>query len=369
LSAASSSWAFWCCEHWSVRAALAARTHSAGCARHGVSRGMRERSTGLSGLPGADVSVIFILQTADFHLGQPAVVLPTGIRLTSAGAIFGAGADHSADRLSARFPADLRNAATCSARARTIRARCGDALSRPHARAGGPGATDLHRTKMRLVEVVQSLGDAVMSDEIRKRISQASQSLVPRDPAPTGRVDLTKGADLIAKTRAALEPPSPPVAPANMPAPPNRVEQVRLAGTCGATGRSFIAIAERRNAELWLIGSELPRNGRGGGDPPALLSGSYRIEMTESWHCPICRSRASQEIWVCECNRFRGALHCGGTSGRASYCACGRFEERGFIETDWFQLRGTSMAAQRGAPRAGTQHGRSHKQVTHERNK
>ena len=126
-------------------------------------------------------------------------------------------------------------------------------------------------------------------------------------------------------------------------APAPRVEKVRLQMTCSATGRSFVAIAERRGDELLRVGNEVPQPGRGGSAPAEMLSGAYHVANADSWACPLCGSRDTG--WSCDCAQSPDALHCGGQRGRRRYCACGRLEDRHFVEVESIQVRGQSIAA------------------------
>lgn len=187
-----------------------------------------------------------------------------------------------------------------------------------------------------------------MSDDALRRARQALAAVDARRTQPaapdSGKVD-----DLLARARAAAasgrEAPKPSPPPAQ-PAPAPSVEKVRLQMTCGATGRSFIAIAERRGDQLLCVGNEAPQAGHGRPAPAELLSGAYHITIADGWTCPQCGSHDSW--WSCTCAEFPNALHCGGTHGRTRYCACGRREERFFGYAEHVQVRGQSIAATSG---------------------
>ena len=177
--------------------------------------------------------------------------------------------------------------------------------------------------------------------------------------APPAVIDRSKGDALLARARASVEskpqtrpdiPAEPP--PVSAPAPAvsaPRAERVRLQMSCGATGRPFTALAERRNDELWLVAHELPGPGRGTGSAPERLSGSYRIGQAPAWACPHCGSR--EGTWTCMCTMMPDTLHCGGRRGRMQYCACGRLEERDLVLVETIEVRGQSMGA---ATRSGS---------------
>jgi hypothetical protein len=183
-----------------------------------------------------------------------------------------------------------------------------------------------------------------MSDDPLKRARQMLQG-ANLQSSPPAVADRSKVDDLLARARAAVgheadlhgkvQTASPPVPGA---------EKVRLEMTCAATGRSFIAIAERRGAELRLIDHELPKPGHrpgGGCGPPERLSGEYSIGYAAGWACPLCRSR--ERGWSCDCRERPDSFHCGGRQGRRTYCACGRLEARGFIEVESIAVRGESV--------------------------
>jgi len=194
-----------------------------------------------------------------------------------------------------------------------------------------------------------------MTDNPLDRARQALQ-ISGAGNAPPVVIDRSKGDALLARARAAAESkpqsrtetpqPSPPPA-ASTP----RVERVRVQMSCGATGRPFVAIAERRGNALLLVDHELARPGGGGGTgaPPVRLSGSYHVDRGKGWACPHCGSR--EDAWSCGCSAMPDSLHCGGKRGRMRYCACGRLEERELVEVETIEVRGQSIAA---TARSGT---------------
>lgn len=148
--------------------------------------------------------------------------------------------------------------------------------------------------------------------------------------------------------------------------PVKRIEQVKIPVTCSARGSTYIVIAERRGDALRFVGHEMP--GSSGGTAarmPSLLAGQYRVEAS-GWRCPVCADGSG--VWVCNCERMDGAIHCCGTSGGRSHCACGRFEEHEFVSVDTAAVRGTSIAAKPAARGAGSSflNQPKLKQVTHE---
>jgi hypothetical protein len=190
-----------------------------------------------------------------------------------------------------------------------------------------------------------------MSDDVLKRARQALANVGRTDPAA---LDHSKASDLVARARAAVAPqPDVPLPVRPTPAPMPCIERVRLQMTCGATGREFIAIAERRGEQLMLVENEVAQRGRGGNAAPAeLLSGSYNIGHGPGWACPLCKSNAPG--WTCNCETRSEAFHCGGSRGRRRYCACGRFEDRHLVPVDRIQVRGQSVGSTSGSsPRSG----------------
>lgn len=134
------------------------------------------------------------------------------------------------------------------------------------------------------------------------------------------------------------------------------VERVLLDMTCSATGRSYATIAERDGTKLLFIGT-MPSTRRGDGDAPQPLSGSYTdFELAPSWICPECRTTGpSSAIWLCHCAERNGAVHCGSTGNRASFCACGRYEQRRLILKESLVVSGASfgVASQKPLPGSG----------------
>ena len=204
--------------------------------------------------------------------------------------------------------------------------------------------------------------------------------LVPRAPRaigdaqPPARQSLVgtftpvKGAELLARAQAALEAPPKQALIAAAPSPPpvTRAERVKLPMHCSARGVPYVVIAERRGDELRFVDHERPPPGPGGAARlPGRLSGQYRIEA-KGWACPLCAS--AEAVWLCECERMNGAMHCHGTSGGRFHCACGRFEEREFVNVKTVEVRGASVAATPDAGRSGSSREQPQlKQVPYER--
>lgn len=200
-----------------------------------------------------------------------------------------------------------------------------------------------------------------MSDDPLKRARQMLQGTnLPRSPPAVA--DRSKVDDLLARARAAVgheaAEPRGKVQTASSPVP--STEKVRLEMTCAATGRSFIAIAERRGAQLQLIDHELPKPGHrpGGGGPAERLSGEYSIRYAAGWACPLCRSREGG--WSCNCQERPDLFHCGGRQGRRTYCACGRLETRGFIDVESIAVRGESAGRRASAAASPSLSSRGH---------
>jgi hypothetical protein len=134
--------------------------------------------------------------------------------------------------------------------------------------------------------------------------------------------------------------------------------KIRVPMTCSVTGEPWVALIEIRNGVAWFVGSEMsqPRFGDRAERVPPLL-GRYRFEAIEGWACPHCRTRTNPALQVAlfwQCNRcsgrFAGAMHCAGSCGKASHCACGECFEREFVPTEFFDVRGEASAAARGNP-------------------
>jgi hypothetical protein len=192
-----------------------------------------------------------------------------------------------------------------------------------------------------LVAAEQSVVHLAMSDDALKRARQALATVNGQRTQPA-TLDPAKVDDLLTRARAAANTSKAAPPPVQQAAAP-RVEKVRLQMTCSATGRSFVAIAERRGDELLRVGNEAPQPGRGGSAPAEMLSGAYHVANADSWACPHCSSRDAS--WSCDCAQSPDALHCGGKRGRRRYCACGRLEDRHFVEVESIQVRGQSIAA------------------------
>jgi hypothetical protein len=194
-----------------------------------------------------------------------------------------------------------------------------------------------------------------MSNDPSKRPGQALRSVGRQQTQPAVAGEPQSG-PLVERLRAAAsnraEPAVPP--PPRAAVPPS-IEQVRAPMTCGATGRPFVGIFERRGTVLMLLDHEPSQAVGGSGGTPERLSGQYRIDMTPDWACPHCRSR--ETFWSCVgCRQQPDALHCGGSQGRLRYCACDRLEERDFVLKDAVAVRGRSVGAtsRSAPPRAAT---------------
>lgn len=211
-----------------------------------------------------------------------------------------------------------------------------------------------------------------MSDDPLKPARRALQPAAPRNVQQSSLFEPVNN-ELIAEARAFTNTlsNSPPVAATSNSIP--RMELVRVAVACGAVGgKSFVGIFERHHDRLRLLRNEPLQAEQGSSPQPGLLSGNYVIETSDDWTCPICRSPASRDLWVCHCGEMRGALHCGGAHiNGARHCACGRFEHRHLEVADALQIRGASVAAKSpGAARSGAPDGQQQlKQVRYERNR
>jgi hypothetical protein len=197
-----------------------------------------------------------------------------------------------------------------------------------------------------------------MNNDLIARASKALKPAAPGGLRPAGGPEK----DLLARAEAAIasSPKSTTFVAASPPAP--RVERVKVPITCSAVGNSYVVIAERRGDELRFVGHEMPGTG-GASRLPGRLSGQYRIELA-GWHCPLCGD--GNAVWLCDCERMQGAMHCHGNTDGRYRCACGRIEERGFISVKTAEVRGTSVAAM--PERSGSSRGQPQlKQVSHDR--
>ena len=202
-----------------------------------------------------------------------------------------------------------------------------------------------------------------MNDDLMKRAHQALQNIDARGVRRSSPPTQVEGADLLARAEAAI------AGSVKRPAAPtaSQAERVKLPVTCSATGNSYVVIAERRGDVLRFVDHEVPgaAGGAGGARMPRHLSGQYRVE-SNGWACPLCAN--NEGVWVCNCERMDGAIHCLGTSGGRSHCACGRFEEHEFVSVESAAVRGTSAAAKPALRNSETYASRHHprlKQVSH----
>jgi hypothetical protein len=207
-----------------------------------------------------------------------------------------------------------------------------------------------------------------MSNDLVARARQALQPAAPRGTQPAGALDPAKGAKLLARAQAAISaPPKQALVAAHPPPPTPRAELVKVPVTCSAGGGSYVVVAERRGDELRFVGHEMPPGPGGAPRLPGRLSGEYRIDR-KGWACPLCAN--TDGVWLCECERMNGAMHCSGNSGGRYRCACGRLEEREFVNVKTIEVRGASVAATPDTGRSGSQRGQPQfKQVSYERNR
>jgi len=183
------------------------------------------------------------------------------------------------------------------------------------------------------------------------------------DVQPATPADPDKGKELLARARALIEAKQTLIA---APPPKPRAERVKLMMTCSERGLSYVVNAERRGDELRFVGHEMPEAGQGGAAQPGRLSGQYRIEA-QGWACPVCGN--ADAVWLCNCERMNGAVHCHGNSRGWYHCACGQVEQREFVKAGAVAVRGVAVAATPDMQASRTQQrGQSQfKQVTHER--
>jgi hypothetical protein len=214
---------------------------------------------------------------------------------------------------------------------------------------------------VRLVAALQRVERAMSSDALKRaaQLLEGSDRGAARNP-PSLPAQSKKGAELMASAEAALAGSVKRAMPP-MPATTPRIERVRLPMTCSARGRTYIVIAERHGDTLRFVGHEMPQGGNGPGSTDQLL-GHYCIDES-SWACPFCSS--ARGVWICECPRMDGAMHCMGTSGGRQYCACGRFEEHEFIDVEKIAVRGSSVAETPKSSASAMRIQSSAKRVTH----
>jgi hypothetical protein len=172
-----------------------------------------------------------------------------------------------------------------------------------------------------------------MNSDLVAKTRQALGAVKTRD---------AKGAALIDRANAVISAPAKQTLVA-APPPEPQVERVKLPMTCSASGASYVVIAERRGDELRFVGHEIPPPGPGGAARlPGRLSGRYHI-AANGWACPLCRN--TDAVWLCNCERMNGAMHCHGSDAGRYRCACGRVEAREFVSLETVEVRGSAVAA------------------------
>jgi hypothetical protein len=192
-----------------------------------------------------------------------------------------------------------------------------------------------------LVEfVVRIMSERDVMKRARRALAGNGKQNAPIDPA--------KAKELLARADAARgQTPQQTLKATPPPAP--RAEQVKLPVTCSAHGVTYTVIAERSGDVLRFISHELPgASGQGASRMPGRLSGRYRIEA-DGWACPLCGDASG--LWLCECTRLNGAMHCLGSARGLYRCACGRIEDREFANVRAAEVRGVAVGA---APRAAS---------------
>jgi hypothetical protein len=200
-----------------------------------------------------------------------------------------------------------------------------------------------------------------------------NSDLVARTKQALGAVKTThdaKGKELLERAQAVIEAPAKQTLVA-APPPEPQVERVKVPMTCSASGTSYVVIAERRGDELRFVGHEIPPPGPGGAARlPERLSGRYHI-AANGWACPLCRN--TDAVWLCNCERMNGAMHCNGAAGGRYHCACGRVEAREFVSVEMIEVRGAAVAAATNmrstSPRPAQQVQPQSKQVTYGRSR
>jgi hypothetical protein len=201
-----------------------------------------------------------------------------------------------------------------------------------------------------------------------KRAAQALQLAGPRGLEKPTAFDDARRSKLLADVQAAIAAPPPVVLADAKPrlvaaAPPapaaRRAERVELPMMCAARNVSYVTPAERRGdaasgCELRLLRQAMPQiRSSSDVDSSDRLSGQYRID-TSDWACPFCNS---DEVWVCDCDHMRGAMHCHGADRKRYHCACGKWERRKFTEAETVEVCGSSVAATPAAGRSGSSRG------------
>lgn len=195
-----------------------------------------------------------------------------------------------------------------------------------------------------------------MSDDPLSKARHALTRVAPASPAaslPT--VDTTRLNTLLARARGEASSASTAKPQIASPPPPPNKPRVFLDMTCSATGRSYVAVAERDDNRLRLIGSRSGKSANGDTDAvEGLLSGQYvEVIAAKDWVCPECRAHHSEcAFWFCDCPSRRGAAHCGSRGNRPSYCACGLYERRRLVSVESVSVRGEAAAPTARAPQA-----------------
>lgn len=184
---------------------------------------------------------------------------------------------------------------------------------------------------------------AMSKDPLDRARQQLARSQGVRPPSTSQPIDMKRLDTLIARGREAAALTS------------KFTERVLLDMTCSATGRSYATIAERQGTKLLFVGT-MPSTSGGDADAPQPLSGSYTdFELAPSWICPECRTTGpSSAIWFCHCAERNGAVHCGSTGNSASFCACGRYEQRRLILKESLVVSGAAFGVASQKPLRGS---------------
>lgn len=120
-------------------------------------------------------------------------------------------------------------------------------------------------------------------------------------------------------------------------------ELFRFEMWCSKTGKPFLALAERHDKTLWLIGNERAGTERAGS---AWQPGyqHFEIDAHPAWCCPWCGTREDEGhdflrlLWQCVDPACGAPIHCCGSRRGLFHCACGQRVARKFHRADVFTV-------------------------------
>jgi hypothetical protein len=130
---------------------------------------------------------------------------------------------------------------------------------------------------------------------------------------------------------------------------------------CSATGRPFVAVAERHGETLYIVGNERVNPGEKASSGWPVAIEQCAIEAAPEWRCPWCGVREDPAhdflrlVWACQNPGCGEPLHCCGSRGGLFRCACGGLSRRTFYRSNVFavsEYQGLRGPSGRGLPRA-----------------